>query len=189
MRFQKRLVAGALASCLWSAAAAPSLAQTAEQAARLDALFAELAVPDRQDAARIEGEIARIWSQSGSPAMDLLLRRANEAMAAEDFDAAVEHLSALTDHAPDFAEGWQARAVAFYHLGEYALALSDLERTLALNPRHFPALEGLAGILEELERPEAALRALQAANALNPNRASVKDGMDRLERSTGAVEL
>ncbi len=74
-------------------------------------------------------------------------------------------------------------------LGEYALSLADIEHVLALNPRHFGALEGLASILEELDEPELALRALQAAHDINPNRPSVKEGLERLERKTGAVEL
>ncbi|MBA3324052.1 MAG: hypothetical protein H0T41_01805 [Rhodobacteraceae bacterium] len=167
--FQKRLLAGAVASAL--------------------GLFAELSEPGREDWPRVEAEIVRLWSQSGSPAMDLLLRRAAEAIEAEDFAAAVEHLSALTDHAPEFAEGWNARATAFYLLDEYALSMADIERTLALNPRHFGALEGLAAIFEELGQDELALKALQAAHDINPNRPSVQEGLARLQRKTGAVEL
>lgn len=188
--FQKRLLAGAVASALGLfAGAATGVAQTAEQSARLDALFAELSEPGREDWPRVEAEIVRLWSQSGSPAMDLLLRRAAEAIEAEDFAAAVEHLSALTDHAPEFAEGWNARATAFYLLDEYALSMADIERTLALNPRHFGALEGLAAILEELGQDELALKALQAAHDINPNRPSVQEGLARLQRKTGAVEF
>lgn len=189
MGFQKRLFAGALASILWIGAPAAALAQASDHAARLEELHAQLAEPGREDWTRVEAEIVRLWSQSGSPAMDLLLRRAGEAMEAEDFDAAVEHLSALTDHAPGFAEGWHARATAFFFLGEYALAVADIQRTLALNPRHFGALEGLGAILEEMDRPELALRALRAAEEINPNRPSLKDALARLEREAGAAEL
>ena len=55
-----------------------------EDEARLDTLFAELAEPGREDWERIESDITRIWSRSGSPAMDLLLSRGNAAMEAED---------------------------------------------------------------------------------------------------------
>ncbi len=165
------------------------LAQTAEREARLEELFGELAQPDRPDWSRTESEIVRLWSQSGSPAMDLLLGRASAAMEAEDYALAVEHLSAIVDHAPDFAEAWNARATAFYLLEEYALSMADIERTLALNPRHFGALEGLAAIFEQLDEPELALRALRAAHEINPNRPSVQQGLERLERMTGAVEL
>jgi tetratricopeptide (TPR) repeat protein len=188
-RFQKRLVAVALATAFTAAGAHAPWAQTEEQAAKLGELFAQLAEPDREDWPSVESEIVRLWSQSGSPAMDLLLRRGVDAMEAEDYAAAVEHLSALTDHAPDFAEGWNARATAFYLLDEYALSLADIERTLAINPRHFGALEGLAAIFEESGRPDLALRAIRAAHAINPNRPSVQESLKRLERVAGAVEL
>jgi tetratricopeptide (TPR) repeat protein len=188
-RFQKRILAGAVASALALGPGAGARAQDASREGRLDTLLGELAEPGREDWTRVEAEVMRLWSQSGSPAMDLLLRRAREAMEAQDFDAAVEHLSALVDHAPDFAEGWNARATAFYYLDEYSLSLSDIERTLALEPRHFGALEGLAAILEEMDRPELALEALRQAQAIHPNRSSLKESLARLERRAGAVEL
>jgi tetratricopeptide (TPR) repeat protein len=169
--------------------ARPEAAAPADDAARLDALFAELAEPGRDDYERIEGEITRIWSQSGSPAMDLLLERGNEALEAEDYEAALEHFSALTDHAPDFAEGWNARATTFYLMDEYALAIADVERVLALNPRHFGALSGLAFMLEAMGEPELALEALKAAQKLNPNRPNINEAVTRLERMHGEAEL
>lgn len=164
-------------------------AAPADDAARLDALFAELAQPGREDWERIETEINRIWSRSGSPSMDLLLRRGNEAMQAEDLPAAIEHFSALTDHAPDFAEGWNARATVFYMMGEYSLAIADVERVLALNPRHFGALSGLAFMFESMDEPELALDALRAVQALNPNRPNINEAITRLERTSGEVDL
>ena len=127
----------------------------ADPAAKLDALFAELAQPGREDWEKIEGEITRIWSQSGSPAMDLLLSRGNEALQAEDYPTAIEHFSALIDHAPDFAEGWNARATTYYLMGEYSLSIADVEHVLVLNPRHFGALAGLAFMLESDGRARA----------------------------------
>ena len=127
-RIRNHLAAYAVASSLASGLCAPALAQsTAEDGERLATLFTELAEPGREDWTRVEREINRIWSRSGSPAMDMLLRRGSEAMEAEDHRAAIEHLTALTDHAPDFAEGWNARATAFYVSGEYALAIADIE--------------------------------------------------------------
>ncbi len=189
VRFKKRLLAGAVASALLIGSGSAASAQNAAQSARLDELFVQLAEPDSSDWSRIEAEIVRLWSQSGSPAMDLLLRRATEAMDTQDYAGAIEHLSALTDHAPGFAEGWNARATAFYFLDEYSLSMADIQRTLALNPRHFGALEGLAAILEELGQPDLALRALSAAKAINPNRPSVRQSLERLELEMGAVEL
>jgi Flp pilus assembly protein TadD len=156
---------------------------------RLDALMAELAAPETANWQGVEAEIIRAWSQSGSDAMDLLLQRGRDAIEAEDYMAAVEHLTALTDHAPDFAEGWNTRASAFFLMGEFSLALSDIGRTLALNPRHFGALSGLGIILDEMGQDGLALEALRASAALNPHREEQAQAIERLERTLGGAEL
>jgi tetratricopeptide (TPR) repeat protein len=186
--FRKRQLMAVLAVAALLAAG-PANAQEAKDPERLDTLFAELAEPGRDDWERIEGEITRIWSRSGSSAMDLLLRRGNEALEAEDYQAALEHFTALTDHAPDFAEGWNARATTFYLMGEFALSMADVERVLVLNPRHFGALAGLAFMFEQMGENELALKALHAVHALNPNRPNINEAILRLERMKGAVEL
>ena len=155
----------------------------------LDALLAELAEPEQEDWRRIETEIVRHWSRSGSDAMDLLLGRGSAAMEAGDLAAAGEHLSALVDHAPGFAEGWNARATAFYMMGEYALAMADIEKVLALNPRHFGALSGLAIMLETMGDDRLALKAQRAAQAIHPHRPEVNRALERLERKIGGAEL
>jgi tetratricopeptide (TPR) repeat protein len=187
--FQKHQLAVVLAAGLWLASGAPAVAQAPDQAAKIDELFAELKEPGREDWEQIEGEINRIWSQSGSPAMDLLLSRGNAALEAEDYPTALEHFSALIDHAPDFAEGWNGRATTYYLMGEYGLSISDVEHVLVLNPRHFGALAGLAFMLESMDEPELALKALHAVQELNPNRPNINEAVTRLERMTGDAEL
>lgn len=189
-RIRNHLPAYAVASSLLIGLCAPVLAQSsAEDGERLEALFAELAEPGREDWSRVESEITRIWSRSGSAAMDMLLRRGGEAMEAKEYDVAIEHLTALTDHAPDFAEGWNARATAFYLTGEYALSIADIERVLALEPRHFGAISGLAFMLEDMGETALALKALRMVQEINPNRPTVNEAVSRLERATGADTL
>lgn len=171
-------------------ASGPAPANRADsEAGRLDKLFADLAEPGQKDWERIEGEIGKLWSRSGSPAMDLLLSRGSEAMADEDYAKAVEHFSALIDHAPDFAEGWNARATAYFLEGNYALALADVEHVLALNPRHFGALSGLSAMFESMNEPQLALKAMRMAEDLSPNRPSIRDTIRRLEKQTGEIDL
>lgn len=161
------------------------MAQTAE----LDSLFDQLKEADAEAAGRIEREIWNEWSKSGSPAMDLLLQRGKEAMAAGDTAAAIEHLTALTDHAPDFAEGWNARATAYFQAGELGPSVNDIAKTLTLNPRHFGALSGLGMIFEQLEQPEKALEAYKAALAIHPHLQGVIEAVERLEKDTAGTDL
>jgi tetratricopeptide (TPR) repeat protein len=159
------------------------------RAAQLDALFAELTDPENRTWRRSEADIRRLWSQSGSAAMDLLYKRGEAALDADDPALAVEHLTALTDHAPDFAEGWHLRAVAYYKTGEIGPALADLARALALEPRHWTALSGLGTILEDVGMNESALAAFRASLALHPHQDDVKDEIARLTREVTGVSL
>jgi tetratricopeptide (TPR) repeat protein len=159
----------------------PAAAQGADSA-EIERLLGELAKPDQPGWQQIENSIVREWSKSGSPAMDLLLHRGEKALEENDIDTAIGHFTALTDHAPDFAEGWNARATAFFMADEYGLSLADIQRALALNPKHFGALSGLAIILQELGYDREALEAFRAVEAIHPHRPNVKDAIERLEK-------
>ncbi|MEL6959912.1 MAG: tetratricopeptide repeat protein [Pseudomonadota bacterium] len=134
----------------------------------MDELFAELAEAGPEDVARIEAEIVNEWTRTGSASMDLLYRRGEDAIEDGAPEVAVEHFTALVDHAPDFAEGYHGRATAYYLLGLYGPAIDDLRQVLVLEPRHFGAMSGVAIILEELERPEDALEVWQKVAEFMP---------------------
>ncbi len=151
--------------------------------ASLDALFAQLSEADDSNWEALEQAIEARWAQSGSAAMDLLFARARRALDENDLEAAFEHLGALTDHAPEFAEGWHLRATAFFRAGRLGLALSDLERVLALEPRHFDALEGVGVIMEELDHPDQAIAAYRRVLAIHPQNPDVKEALARLENA------
>ncbi|MBV1867758.1 MAG: tetratricopeptide repeat protein [Marinosulfonomonas sp.] len=159
------------------------------QSERLDGLFSELQKAEGPAIARLEKEIWSEWSKSGSAAMDLLLERGRTAMAAGDMAAAIEHLTALTDHAPDFAEGWNARATAYFNAGLFGPSIEDIERTLALNSRHFGAIFGLAMIFERIGYPQEALKAYREVQAIHPNRPKLKETIERLEIEVGGTNL
>lgn len=161
----------------------------ARHAARLDALFVELQAPELDDWESVEKQIWREWSKSGSAAMDLLLIRGKRAMAAGELDKAIEHFTALIDHAPDFAEGWNARATAYYLKDHYGPSIDDIRHALLLEPRHFGALGGLGMMLEELGDFENALSAFRAAQAVHPRRDSLIEAVERLEQKTRGQSL
>ncbi len=164
---------------------APAAADDGE----LEALFEGLKGADPSAAVQIEGRIYEIWSQSGSPSMDLLLTRGRDALEEGDNIKAIRHFTALIDHAPDFAEGYNGRATAYFQVGRLGLSLEDIRQTLRLNPRHFAAMRGLALILEELGHKEDALAAWREVEKLHPNREGLKDAITRLEREVEGETL
>ena len=169
------------------ALAQPASADTPE--AQVQALLEQLQDPELENWRRVERQLQRLWSRSGSASADLLLQRGQDALNQGDTEAAIAHLSALIDHAPDFAEGWYLRATAWFMANDYGLALADLEETLARNPHHFAALIGLGRILEDTDRPEAARRALHAAAAIHPHRDDIKAALERLDRELQGLAL
>jgi tetratricopeptide (TPR) repeat protein len=181
-RVHNRIVAALLAVFLL---AGSGFAQTSA----LDDMFTRLKEADEGGAPRIEREIWNEWSKSGSPAMDLLLQRGRDAMAAGRNGEAIEHLTALTDHAPDFAEGWNARATAYFNARQFGPSIADIAQTLTLNPRHFGALSGLGAIFEELGRKDQALDVYRAALAIHPHLAGVTEAVKRLEKEIGGTDL
>jgi len=162
---------------------------TPAYAAGLDEMFEKLQTADPLEAGRLERQIWREWSKSGSAAMDLLLQRGRDAMEAGEIDAAIEHFTALIDHAPDFAEGWNARATAYFQAGLFGPSVSDIQHVLILNPRHFGALTGFARILEDTDQPERALQLYRAALAIHPNLAGVSEAVERLETTAAGQEM
>lgn len=169
----------------WAAIFSVSQAQDSETTALLD----KLRDPDLTNWEEVEQTLWQRWSESGSPTADFLLERGREAMEQEDWFLAIDHLTALIDHAPDFAEGYNARATAYYQADLLGPAMADIEATLALNPDHFGALMGLALILEKVGLDDDALGAYRAVAAIHPHRPNLQDAIERLERSLGDATL
>ena len=141
------------------------------------------------EATRLTREIERLWELSGSTTVDLLFRRGREAMEEEDLETAIEHLTAVTDHAPEFAEGWHARATAYYMKDLYGPALSDLQRALALNPDNYNAIFGLGIMLQEFGDYVRAEEAFLQVLALHPHHENATTALERLKREGIGREL
>jgi Tfp pilus assembly protein PilF len=153
----------------------------AAQEVSIDDLFAELQTVPAEESGRIADKIMTLWGDSGSASMDLLLKRGEDALAEGDTQAAIDHLSALVDHAPDFAEGYNARAAAYFEAGYFGPALADIRTALSLNPRHFEAMTGLAVLQEAMEEPEKALETYRGVLELIPSDAEILEAVSRLE--------
>jgi len=113
--------------------------------------------------------------------MDLLLRRGRGALAAGNVEVAIEHFTALTDHAPDFAEGYHARATAYFRASLYGPAVADLERALALNPNNYNATFGLGIIFAEIGDTRRAAQLYRRVLALHPHHTNAETALEQLK--------
>lgn len=182
-RHSFKCIVTALALTFASATALPA------QETALDGLYQELFEADDATHMRIAERITNQWKRSGSAAMDLLLRRGTEALEDDDPAIAIEHLTALVDHAPEFAEGYHARASAFYALGLLGPAIDDLRQTLILNPRHFDAMFGIGILMEELNRPEDAAEVYQTILNRYPLNPEATGRLEQLDVVQGGQSL
>ena len=153
--------------------ASPVLAQTysrgAAQTAELDALFARLsASTSATDAREIADAIWVIWTRPDDP---VLAARVAEIITAGGLAGPMSQM-ALIDQLiadyPDYSEGWNMRATAYFLRGAYDESLADIEKTLALEPRHFGALAGRGLIFHAQGKREEALEAIRAALDIHP---------------------
>ena len=157
---------------------------------RLDVLFAALEMShDIQSARMIEGQIWEIWGETkdGKPAQ--LMEEGTFAMANRDFFGAIEKFTELTMVEPGFAEGWNKRATVYYLVGKYDESVEDIQRTLALEPRHFGALSGLGLIMMRLGRTELALKSFKSALEIHPHMPAAKAHVEMLEHKRDGEAL
>ncbi|MGU3399615.1 tetratricopeptide repeat protein [Brucellaceae bacterium D45D] len=136
---------------------------------RLDKLFSELRrTKDEAKAVRISSQINTLWSQSGSATIDLLMQWANAAVIERRYASAIDFLNEAIALDPDYAEAWNRRATVYFLQKDYAHAMYDINRTLELEPRHYGALTGMAGILRARGLKEQALKAYEQALTIYP---------------------
>ncbi|WP_250995377.1 tetratricopeptide repeat protein [Agrobacterium vitis] len=140
-----------------------------------------------QAAKAIAAAVMADWSNSGSPTVNLLMQWADKAIKDKKNAAALDFLDQAIVLEPDYANGWGHRASLHYSQGNYRKAISDLNHVLAIEPRHFGALEMLANILAETGSDQKALEAWQRYLAIYPaDRAAQKTVTELSEKLAGA---
>jgi tetratricopeptide (TPR) repeat protein len=134
---------------------------------------------------RIEREILRRFSRSGSPTADLLMSWAVDAIGEKNYALALDVLDQVIVVKPDFAEAWNKRATVHFLMDDYGDSLSDIRQTLALEPRHFGALAGFGMILQAMDKKEEAIRVYRRALEIDPRLDKVRESLEALEKETG----
>jgi tetratricopeptide (TPR) repeat protein len=159
----------------------PSLDAAQRAAGRLDKLFERLKEAESTTAAKIiAGEIETALERSGSATADLLYTRAKEAMAAKDFDLALDLFDYVTTLRPGWAEPYHRRAIIHFIRKDQDAAFRDVRETLAREPRHFHALAGLGGILRALGDNKGAFKAFSRALEIHPYFADLKESLEKM---------
>lgn len=86
----------------------------------------------------------------------------------------------IVQRGPTFAEAWNKWATTYYMLGEYAASVRDIQKTLALELRHFGALSSM-GLIYDAIGKAATLKVWQKPLSINPHMQEIKERVRELQ--------
>ena len=156
---------------------------------RLDDLFARLkATDDPAEVQQLNDQIWFIWLDSGREEIDALMLEGRRFVERGVLHSALGNFGFIIKLDPDYAEAWHRRASVHYRMGNFTSSIEDIERTLALEPRHFGALAGLGLIYLELGQERAALEALERALEVNPHLSGTRFKVEELKEKLHGKE-
>ena len=135
----------------------------------LTSLFAKLkASTSEANAQQLSTRIWSLWYQSGDGGADILMGQARHTLRLGQHQAAVELVDEVLQLTPKYAEAWNLRALILFNMGRDAESALNLKRALALEPRHFGAMTGLAHINIRARNWSGALKAIRSALEIHP---------------------
>ncbi|WP_409361078.1 tetratricopeptide repeat protein [Bartonella heixiaziensis] len=132
------------------------------------------------EAKKISQQLQRLWSQSGSDTIDLLMSWAENAINADNYGLALDYIDNALALQPAYAEAWVRRAWIHIQLSDFKLAMLDLNHALKLEPRNYIAFFELGVTMEATERPQLAIKAYEKALEYYPQMQKVQTRIQML---------
>jgi len=108
------------------------------------------AAPNEAAGQEISNQMWKLWIDAPNDQAQAVLDRGMTKRASYDLLGAIAEFDTLIAYCPDYAEGYNQRAFALFIQQNFAAALVDLDRALALSPRHVAARSGRALTYMEL---------------------------------------
>ena len=129
------------------------------------------ALQDRDSDMRSNAEQAlwAIWFRAGDKSVDDMLQKGAGYIKKEQYAEAIDLLTEVTQIAPEFAEGYNQRAIAYFMLEEWEQSIDDCKKVVTLNPVHFGAFAGIGQCYLQLGNFREALKAFQRALEIHPS--------------------
>ena len=134
----------------------------------VSALVEALQHSDPDMRSNAEQALWAIWFRSGDRTVDDMLQKGAGYIKREQYTEAVDLLTEVTQVAPEFAEGYNQRAIAHFMLEEWEQSIDDCKKVVTLNPVHFGAFAGMGQCYLRLGNLREALEAFQRALEIHP---------------------
>jgi tetratricopeptide (TPR) repeat protein len=140
-----------------------------DHAVEMSELFAQARAAANDMAGReVSDRMWQLWLRAPDEVAQEMLDSGMRYRESFDFLAALKAFDRLAEYCPLYAEGFNQRAFVNFLREDFAAALVDLDRALALNPDHVGAQSGRALTLMNLDRKDEAREQLRAALENNP---------------------
>ncbi|MDB2371318.1 hypothetical protein N9W28_02445 [Alphaproteobacteria bacterium] len=150
---------------------------------QLDKLFEDLyKVQDLTQQNQIVSKIWSEWMKIDNPEYQKIMDMIPYFFQTRNYDEAIEALSYVIEQEPSFSEAYNKRATFYFMMGDFENSMKDIESTLALEPRHFGALDGMSRILISYQKFEQAFKVYEEMMSLMPNDITLHMKMDRLNK-------
>jgi tetratricopeptide (TPR) repeat protein len=135
-----------------------------------------------------EETIKELWVRDGSAQQRRRLQTIIKLNEEAEFKEAQQLSTELGREVPWFAEIWNQRAIARYHLAYFDQAAADCHQALELNPYHYPAAVGMGHCYMEMDNGAAALECFERALKLHPDLERVRAHVKFLQRKLNDSE-
>lgn len=143
---------------------------------------------DDDDVAELaEHALWSIWFRLGSPEATKELQRGMEQLQNNAFPQSVPPLTRAIEADPGFAEAHNQRAIAYFMMEDWPMALSDCQRAVELMPIHFGALAAAGHCHAQLGRLAEAADCYRGALAVNPRMHAVAGALEKLDGRVAAT--
>ena len=168
-RFDGLAIAAFAALLVFSFLSIPVRADAAADKAAIDKLFAQLkAAPDAETAHAIDQQIFRMWITPSDPDLAGKMAAVLAVEQTGNLPMAMMLVGKIIAQYPTYAEGWNQRATMEYQLHDFDDSLADIDKVLAIEPRHFGALSGRVLVYLAQDNRSEALKAMIKALAVDP---------------------
>jgi tetratricopeptide (TPR) repeat protein len=178
-----RLIAFFAAILVWAGAA-----RADQNDPELDKLFEALRSGEG-DAEQLMLDIEVQWATAPEQGIAILLGRAATALQNDDYATAALLAGHITGLAPSFAEGWVLKGQAALLEDELIEAEIAFAKAVALETRHYVALEKLGDLALMSGHEERAHRRYREALDWNPTLSDLRERADRLRDQLNGQEI
>ena len=137
----------------------------------LDNLFLKLKQSTNPTMSKIyETEIWEVWLNNGSSdASNIQMEIGIKYLQNGNLEKALSIFEDISKKDPNWSETYNKIATVKFLKGDYFGSVSDIQKTLKLEPRHFGAISGLVQINIILKNYEQALKNLEYVLKIHPN--------------------